>query len=928
MRHCARHCTFLVALVWLFPAGGLSAGGDEGRVFSPTCETVGIWEFNRVAQLVDGALVDAGLVEGDTVPDGSLIEDLSGNGLHGTVEGNGSGALVVGSGDPEYGTNGQINRTQGGGPARVAINDDGGAFEMSETQDFSIELYVEREDVPPAADWGILAGTWHSRNLVDTDGDGVDDGEGNVDGAWYGYGLIRHNDGGGFPTGGWVWVLSPVIGGQPTIGIAGAEVPVQPRFEIPVGRHYVVLSVDRTAGTAVGYVDGVEVSRYEGLAPDWSFTTPLDLPGRDPARFLFFTGEDDGTNRSNYRGSIAGLHIDACRVQRKALDGVSVENNWFEIQDAAQVGEFDTEQLGAALRSSHNSVVVDQCLTLDASASCAGQDATITGFEWRVADGDFESGEETRELSFDSPSADGGTVVEVRVTNSAGDTATASVTIVVRAIELTAALGVAVSDGVDAVPALGDPISVPLGRALALDASESSSGVEEGAEDCEGAPVGPGALSYGWDLDGDGTFDETAASFVTEPYNVEGEFRVDLTVQAENGSMATASVGVIVVDPTELNVFSSTDDTILHLEFNDLDVGVIEGMGEVATVPDLSGNALDLSVVDPTGGSLEAVEGPAQYDGNRAITLLNNVDGGTGPARGEILEDEDLLEFGVGDDFTFEIYMKASEQVQPQWGDVAGTFRARTDGSNDSARYGWGIIKSHLDADGRSGFAWFTPNQTPNEVPVFFDLPFETFSYVACVVDRVAMTSTVYVDGALAAQRTDIDPTWSFETPENFPHANFYLFTREQSPGQFNSAPNGTSVDALRLTGRALSPEEIADNYDDILRGRTIDGGDGGDGVGPFIRGDCNGDGRVTGQVADAVFLLNFNFGGGAAPPCAAACDVDGNGAFAGAVTDAIVLLQFNFLGGPPPAAPYPECTRSNLPSDVALGCATALVCP
>ena len=99
-------------------------------------------------------------------------------------------------------------------------------------------------------------------------------------------------------------------------------------------------------------------------------------------------------------------------------------------------------------------------------------------------------------------------------------------------------------------------------------------------------------------------------------------------------------------------------------------------------------------------------------------------------------------------------------------------------------------------------------------------------------------------------------------------------------------------------------------------------------GVGPFLRGDCNGDGTVTGQVTDAVFLLDFNFTGGAAPPCAAACDANGDGSFSGQVTDAVYLLNFNFLGGPALPAPFPACDRSELAGDAALGCATPAPCP
>jgi len=89
------------------------------------------------------------------------------------------------------------------------------------------------------------------------------------------------------------------------------------------------------------------------------------------------------------------------------------------------------------------------------------------------------------------------------------------------------------------------------------------------------------------------------------------------------------------------------------------------------------------------------------------------------------------------------------------------------------------------------------------------------------------------------------------------------------------------------------------------------------------LRGDCNGDGEVVGSVTDAVFLLQYGFTGGKAPPCAAACDANGDGEFLGQVTDAVHLLSFAFLGGPPPGAPFPACGEG-AEADAALGCGAA----
>jgi hypothetical protein len=95
-----------------------------------------------------------------------------------------------------------------------------------------------------------------------------------------------------------------------------------------------------------------------------------------------------------------------------------------------------------------------------------------------------------------------------------------------------------------------------------------------------------------------------------------------------------------------------------------------------------------------------------------------------------------------------------------------------------------------------------------------------------------------------------------------------------------------------------------------------------------FVRGDCNGDGALSGEVTDAVFLLRFNFLGGERPPCLAACDANGDGDVGGQVSDAVYMLLFNFLGGPPPPPPFPDCGTGGLPGDSGLGCVTSPTCP
>ena len=95
--------------------------------------------------------------------------------------------------------------------------------------------------------------------------------------------------------------------------------------------------------------------------------------------------------------------------------------------------------------------------------------------------------------------------------------------------------------------------------------------------------------------------------------------------------------------------------------------------------------------------------------------------------------------------------------------------------------------------------------------------------------------------------------------------------------------------------------------------------------VGPFIRGDCDGNGTVGRSPTEAVVLLSFAFRGGDEPPCLAACDAEANGSLG--ITDALRILRHSFLGLGTPDPPFPDCVASNMKSDLVLGCKTPQVC-
>jgi hypothetical protein len=97
-----------------------------------------------------------------------------------------------------------------------------------------------------------------------------------------------------------------------------------------------------------------------------------------------------------------------------------------------------------------------------------------------------------------------------------------------------------------------------------------------------------------------------------------------------------------------------------------------------------------------------------------------------------------------------------------------------------------------------------------------------------------------------------------------------------------------------------------------------------------FRRGDCNNNGLTAGYFGDIVFLLCYLFGGCpcSSPPCyqpacEAACDANDDGAVE--LSDAVYLVNWMFLDGPAPPQPYPDCGPD--PTEPSLSCLST-ICP
>jgi hypothetical protein len=91
----------------------------------------------------------------------------------------------------------------------------------------------------------------------------------------------------------------------------------------------------------------------------------------------------------------------------------------------------------------------------------------------------------------------------------------------------------------------------------------------------------------------------------------------------------------------------------------------------------------------------------------------------------------------------------------------------------------------------------------------------------------------------------------------------------------------------------------------------------------PFRRGDANGDGNDL-DLGDAVYILQYLFANGSAPPCLDAADAnDDNKAID--VSDGVYVLQYLFAGGPLLPPPFPDCGFDKTEDE--LGCETYLPC-
>ncbi len=77
------------------------------------------------------------------------------------------------------------------------------------------------------------------------------------------------------------------------------------------------------------------------------------------------------------------------------------------------------------------------------------------------------------------------------------------------------------------------------------------------------------------------------------------------------------------------------------------------------------------------------------------------------------------------------------------------------------------------------------------------------------------------------------------------------------------------------------------------------------------MRGDCNADASIN--IADAIALLGYLFGGASEPVCLEACNGNDDGDVN--IADAVAILGHLFAGAGPLPAPHPDCGSDPTPS-------------
>ena len=176
-----------------------------------------------------------------------------------------------------------------------------------------------------------------------------------------------------------------------------------------------------------------------------------------------------------------------------------------------------------------------------------------------------------------------------------------------------------------------------------------------------------------------------------------------------------------------------------------------------------------------------------------------------------------------------------------------------------------------------------------------------TWQHLAISFDSETMTKTLYVNGEEVASATD-----QGYVPNS--GMDLHIGGGGDMGDQFRFVG---LIDDVALFDEALSQEDIQDIMENGIGGEEPP-------EGPlFMRGDANDDGNRN--IADAIFILGYLFGGDAAPACQDAADTNDDGQLN--IADAIAVLGHLFGGTGDLPAPFPGCGKDPTDTDTLPKC-------
>jgi PKD repeat protein len=262
-------------------------------------------------------------------------------------------------------------------------------------------------------------------------------------------------------------------------------------------------SVDE--GTQVNFAgSATDAGADDDLTYEWDF----DYDG------ISFDVDATGTNVSNIYADDADCGDGTCEVALRVTDddgGFHIDTLDVDVANVAPVATAGDDQ------------TVDEGATVNFTGSGSDVGADTLTYAWDLdGDGDFDDG---TELSVSFVYDDDATVnVRLRVTDDEGDDHIDTLVVTVENVDPTA----------DA----GDDQTVGEGTEITLDATDSA---DPGAGD---------TLTYDWDLDGDGQYDDASGAVIMHTYDDEVTVNVGLRVQDDDGGEGTDTVQITVENVT------------------------------------------------------------------------------------------------------------------------------------------------------------------------------------------------------------------------------------------------------------------------------------------------------------------------------------------------------------------------------------------